>query len=513
MTDSKKYYDATAAIQVIGCVLNDPSLLDDTGKYTFSENDFINDFHKIIFGSLYNLYNNGTTRLNTKIIEDYLQNKPRSLAIYNANKGAEWLHNTFKEADLINFDYYYSRLRKMTLLRSYCEIGCDVSWIYNVDNVFDSELREEQDRRLDDYSLTEIADMIDNKITRIREMVINKDSDESCQIGDESEELYEELLTKPAIGYPLYDKIFDAIAMGGREGKFYLRSAATGVGKSRSAMADACWLACSEIYENNEWVSTGENIPTIFISVELDKTELQTMAWSFVSGVSETHILENNYAFGERERVLKAIQILKESSLYIEYFPDYSMKDIENCIKRNIVSHKCRVVFLDYITSSMKIIEEITRAAGGMKIREDQVLFLLSSKLKDIASTRNVFIFSSTQINGTYKTEKILDQTLLAGAKSIANRIDFGSIMLDCTPEDIESIQPILTEHPELGIPNIKCSVYKNRRGKINRVLLWMQADKGTCRYKTRFVTDYNLNWINQDEIISEKLDETNKEG
>ncbi len=35
-------------------------------------------------------------------------------------------------------------------------------------------------------------------------------------------------------------------------------------------MADACWMACSEVYENGGWVSTGsENIPTIFISVEL----------------------------------------------------------------------------------------------------------------------------------------------------------------------------------------------------------------------------------------------------
>lgn len=269
-------------------------------------------------------------------------------------------------------------------------------------------------------------------------------------------------------------------------------------------MADACWLACSEVYENGEWVSAGsENIPTIFISVELDKSELQTMAWSFVSGVPENHILENNYAFGEKERVLKAIQILKESSLYIEYFPDYSMKDIENCIKRNLRTHKVQCIFLDYITTSMKIIEEITRASGGMKIREDQILFLLSSKLKDIASTYNVFVFSSTQLNGSYKTEKIPDQTLLSGAKSIANRIDFGSIMLDCTPEDLEDIQSaILDQHPQLETPNVKCSIYKNRRGKINRVLLWMRADKGTCRYKTSFVTDYNLKLIEKREIF-----------
>ena len=124
-----KYYDTTAAIQVIGCVLNNPHLLDDDGTYSFSENDFSNEFHRVIFGSLHNLYNMGTTNLNTKTLEDYLQNRPNSLAIYNANKGAEWLHKTFKIAELENFDYYYSRLRKMTLLRAYDDIGLNVSWI------------------------------------------------------------------------------------------------------------------------------------------------------------------------------------------------------------------------------------------------------------------------------------------------------------------------------------------------------------------------------------------------
>ena len=198
-----KYYDTTAAIQVIGCVLNNPHLLDDEGIYIFNENDFVNDFHRVIFGSLHNLYNMGTTNLNTKAVEDYLQNRPKSLAIYNANKGAEWLYKTFKIAEIENFDYYYSRLRKMTLLRAYDDIGLDVSWIYNPDNLFDQELKEP----------------IENKITRVREMAIDNDTDESCQIGDEAEKLLEELETTPAIGYPLYDKIYEKIAMGARLGK------------------------------------------------------------------------------------------------------------------------------------------------------------------------------------------------------------------------------------------------------------------------------------------------------
>lgn len=724
-----KYYDSTSAIQVIGCILNNPHLLDEDGIYDFRTEDFNNEFHKVIFGSVYNLYNMGAEKLNTKVIEDYLSEKEHSFAIYKANHGAEWLHQVYEQADILNFNYYYSRLKKMTLLRAYDNIGLDVSWIYDPDNIIDLEKKQEQSKLLDNTPIEEIADMIDNRVLHIREYLVDGDMDESCQIGDDAEKLLEELKQNPAIGYPLYDKVSSDIAMGARTGKFYLRSAATGVGKAipndtliptpngwrkvgdikvgdylfaqdssptkvlavfpqpttkeiwkvtfadgrvaeccgehlweyfengkkrvegtqtiykrikkqkalknnfsvrvnspygnyiftksfvnslldieskcisfsrrrkervaifdkeffclrevallrglgmipqvthikngfyrvsysendfgllekflngeeviaptkylkivdikktsqktdmtcftvdnkdhlflmndfivthntRNAMADACYMSCSSIYENGEWVDIGEKIPTIFISVELDKLELQTMAWSFVSGVPENHILENKYDFGEYDRVVKAIQILKESKLFIEYLPDYNMKDIENCIKRNIRVNKCSCVFLDYITSSMKIIEEITRASGGMKIREDQILFLLSSKLKDIAGKYGVFIYSSTQLNNSFKQEKILDQGMLAGAKSIANRIDYGSIMVDMVPDDYEDLAGLLESHPELGVPNIKLSIYKNRRGKINRVICWQRADKGTSRYKTLFVTDYNLNLI-----------------
>ena len=724
-----KYYDSTSAIQVIGCILNNPHLLDEDGIYDFRAEDFNNEFHKVIFGSVYNLYNMGAEKLNTKVIEDYLSEKEHSFATYKANHGAEWLHQVYEQADILNFNYYYSRLKKMTLLRAYDNIGLDVSWIYDPDNIIDLEKKQEQSKLLDNTPIEEIADMIDNRVLHIREYLVDGDMDESCQIGDDAEKLLEELKQNPAIGYPLYDKVSSDIAMGARTGKFYLRSAATGVGKAipndmliptpngwrkvgdikvgdylfaqdssptkvlavfpqpekkeiwkvtfadgrvaeccgehlweyfengkkkventqtiykrikrkktlksnfsvrvnspygnytfaksfvnslldieskcisfsrsrkervatfdkeffclrevallrglgiipqvthtkngfyrvsysendfgllekflngeevlaptkylkivdikktsqktdmtcftvdnkdhlflmndfivthntRNAMADACYMSCSSIYENGEWVDIGEKIPTIFISVELDKSELQTMAWSFVSGVSENHILENKYDFGEYERVVKAIQILKESKLFIEYLPDYNMKDIENCIKRNIRVNKCSCVFLDYITSSMKIIEEITRASGGMKIREDQILFLLSSKLKDIAGKYGVFIYSSTQLNNSFKQEKILDQGMLAGAKSIANRIDYGSIMVDMVPDDYEDLAGLLKSHPELGVPNIKLSIYKNRRGKINRVICWQRADKGISRYKTLFVTDYNLNLI-----------------
>lgn len=51
----------------------------------------------------------------------------------------------------------------------------------------------------------------------------------------------------------------------------------------------------------------------------------------------------------------------------------------------------------------MKILEEVTRRSGGVRLREDNILFMLSIKLKDICNINDVFIFSATQLNGKKK--------------------------------------------------------------------------------------------------------------
>ena len=52
-----KYYDSAAVIQVIGATMLNPSLLEQDGRYFYNENDFMSDFHRIVFGCINNLNN------------------------------------------------------------------------------------------------------------------------------------------------------------------------------------------------------------------------------------------------------------------------------------------------------------------------------------------------------------------------------------------------------------------------------------------------------------------------
>lgn len=221
---------------------------------------------------------------------------------------------------------------------------------------------------------------------------------------------------------------------------------------------------------------------------------------AFLSNVEEDHILNGKYEGDEEDRVREAAKILAESPLYVEELPDFSLKDVEDKIKKNIRDHDVKYVFHDYIHTSLKILEEITRRSGGVNLREDNILFILSNKLKDICNTYGVFIESATQLNGDWKEAKIPDQNLLRGAKAIADKIDYGSILLNVTTEDIEALEPILSSNV-FERPTIKLSIYKNRRGKYKGVILWCKANLGCCRIQPMFCTSYDYEMISVDNM------------
>ena len=393
------------------------------------------------------------------------------------------------------------------MLRAYDAYGVDVSDIYDADNILDTKKKQIQEDLLDNSTLEQIADKIDNKIEMIRLKYVDDVGGEAIQAGEGIIELIDSLKEHPEVGTPLFGPLINTVTRGARLKKFYLRSAPTGVGKSRTMIADACYIACNEIYDERfGWIHNGTKEPTLYIATEQEKSEIQTMMLAFLSGVNEEHILNGTYERDEEERVRKAAQILTDSPLYIEELPDFSLKDIEDRIKKNIRDHDVKYVFHDYIHTSLKILEEITRRSGGVKLREDNILFMLSIRLKDICNQYGIFIMSATQLNGEYQNSETPDQNLLRGAKAIADKIDYGAILLPVKDEDLVKLDKILCTNV-FEQPTIKMSVYKNRRGRYKGIYLWCRADLGCCRVEPMFCTtyDYEMKSIDDIKIVLEE--------
>ena len=99
-----KFVDTTSIVQVIGCIYKAPQLLSYEDKYTITEQDFPDQFHKIVFGTIYNLYNLGSEKITLSSILDYLSSRPKSEAIFIKQKGEEWLIRAEENAQPSSFD-------------------------------------------------------------------------------------------------------------------------------------------------------------------------------------------------------------------------------------------------------------------------------------------------------------------------------------------------------------------------------------------------------------------------
>lgn len=494
---SNKYAEIPNLVQVIGCIFKNPKLLERDDKYKFNEQDFYDEFHQLVFGCMYNLWQLGAKEITLPAIEDYLTQRPKALATYKTNKGPEFILKAAEMANVNTFDYYYNRMKKMSLLRAYEEMGMDLTWLYNPDEVMDMKRKQAQEDWLDNATLADIYNKINDKIDSIKLQYVENVTDGGCQIGEGIDELIDSFAETPAVGYPLYDIYTSTTARGARLGKFYLRSAATNVGKTRAMVGDACFIGCSQMWslKENKWVTTGACQSVLFIATEQTLDEIQISAVACISGVEEDHIVMHEYFTGEWERIAKAKQLLKQSKIQFICMPDFSMDDVENMIKKHIRENQVEYVFFDYIHSSAKILTEIGGKSGVKNLREDNILFLLASKLKDIAVQYGVFVLSSTQLNADYQTSETPDQNLLRGSKAIADRIDWGGIMLETTKEDREKVEAFCKKN-SLPVPNVKMSIYKNRANKWKGVYLWMSTQTGICRFETLFVTDWACNII-----------------
>lgn len=504
-----------AVVNVISSLQKNPALvLDD--RYPLSPDDFPERFHKIIFAAIDHLAHNGVKHIDEIVVDDYLAQYPSQHKVFTENGGIEYLQKASEISEESNYEYYFTLLKKYSLLSKLQEQGFDISKYYCPDDLHIDTVQKAQDE-LDKSSLDQIIDYYDVKVAQLRSEYCSDNDVIECHISKGMDELKEELAQSPAWGLPMNSSKMTTICHGRRLKKLYLKSMGSGLGKTRISMSDACRLAIPQYYdpEKKRWVKTKCNESVLFITTELEMPEIQTMLWAYIACVPEDHITDNKYESGEEVRVKKAIEIIKASNFRAVYISNFDMADIESIIKRHKIQYGTEYVFFDYLYSSSKSFTEMASKARGFKLREDQSLMVFSEKLKSLCNKYNIHIDTSTQTNDDWKTAKNPDQSVIRGAKSIADKVDIGYIGLEPTDRDKEAIRKIM---PQLGLafneePNLVYHVYKVRRGKINHVKVFIHFNYGTLRTTDMFVTDRDYKLLDikgtNIEILLEQTDLT----
>lgn len=493
------YVNKQAIREILGSLLQEPSLI---REYKIVQNDFPETFHKLIFAAINNLYKNGAEIIDAVAIDEYLSHYETQYQVFTKNEGINFLEKIQEMALQSNFKYYYDQLKKFSLLRSYAENGIDVSEFFDPDEI-DPVTIEAQRKLLDEYSLQDIINHYKKKQLKIIAPFISTEGRDSKKAGVGGHEQKEKWKQDTAWGIGYSSAYLTTALHGVRKRRFNVKSAGTGVGKTRSSIADIGY-ACSPYYYDKaleKWCENpnGTYNGALYIGTEMELLEeIDPILWAYIADVPQDHIEFNMYEEGEEERVDKAIDILEhEANIWFEYVPEYDANTLEEVIEQHKLDHNIEYVWFDYISATVELNSEYaSESKVKMVVREDQVLANLSKKLKNFTRKFDVSIDSFTQVTGDFKNEANRDQTIVRGAKSIIDKADGAMIAMPPTEKELKKVEPITRELLNKPVPNLVYSLYKNRGGKWNKIKIWLYIDYSTMRVHDLFVTDYEYKLI-----------------
>lgn len=483
--------DDIATMNVIGALLRNPILL---SEVSIKEEDFNNNFTKNIFSAIYNLTALGADKVSIIDIDNYLQKYDMAYANFTKNNGICYLQDCLDICSLANFNYYAMRVKKFSLLRTLVRAEIGISDIYPT-NEDDPIISKKKLEAFDAMTLNDIITHVNRKISEV-EYAYNVSSSSGGALVTGLASLKDEFKKAPEVGPSLPGTNYNKICRGARKGKYYLNSAGTGAGKSRNMIGNACYLAFPKRYNwiSKTWEETGNQERVLIITTELTKDEVETIVMANVSGLNEEKILYATYTSEEEQVLDEAIKMIEDcSTLFIEQIPDPNIDEIKAVARRHININEIENLFYDYIYSSPNLLGEFR----DIKIREDVILTMLSTALKDIAVDNNIYVESATQLSGEYEQyDGIRSQIWLRGAKAIADKADAGCITCETTLKQKKSVQIICTTN-NLPTPTHVRDIYKLRRGRYKSVRIWGTIDLGTGRWEDFFVTNDSYKLIN----------------
>lgn len=466
--------------------MNKPQLLNDVDRYQIDPNEFPLPLDRYIYSSIYNLYAGGAESIHAVDIDTYLQTNDLAKKTIEENNGIAFIQDCEAYAEPENFAYYYNRFKKFSLLRELQKSGKDISQFY-----CDDPLNLDADKintKFEQLKPNDIINSLKGELATLENRFSTNSVVKKMKASDGIRDLVQDLKVKPEVGIPLQGDIFNTITRGGRKGKLYLRSAASGVGKSRTMVGDACSIAYPIRYEPKygKWISTGTPEKVLYVMTEQEMVEIQTMILAYLTGLNEEVFLYGTFSEEHLDRIEKAIKIMEDYDDYLlcAQVPDPCSSVVKNLFREYNFQFGVENFFYDYIFSSPAMLNEYRDLA----IREDVALRLFTTTLKNLAVELDAFVLTATQLSGLDEDHGgFKDQRYIQGSRAIYNLVDFACIMSCPAPEELKLVEGVQSRFN--FTPNLIIDVFKNRRGRWTKLRIWTRNDLGTLRRQDLFVT------------------------
>ena len=265
---------------------------------------------------------------------------------------------------------------------------------------------------------------------------------------------------------------------------------------TRNAVADACYLAYPFRYNSttSEWEQEGNSEKVLFIVTEQRFKEVKTMILAYLTDINAVRFKYADFNDRERAVITQAIHLMTkyEDNLILVKMPNPTIELVKTIVRENCIVHNIGYVFYDYIFIGPSLLNEFK----GFALRNDEVLLMFATALKDLAVELDVAMFTATQLNANGDDNRnIRNEGSLAGGRSTINKADNGAIMARPTKEELELLQPLYENNID-NKPNLVTDIFKVRSGQWTQVRIWSDMNLGTLRKRDLFITDSRLDPI-----------------
>lgn len=479
--------------QVLGSLMKHPQFLSEIDKYSLSLSDFSTKFEKFVFAAIQGLWQNGAPKITAFDIESYMEANAAAKKTFEQQNGLEYLQDIEEFSNVENFPYYYSKLKKLNLLRDLKKQGIDTSDFY-IEDLASPEAMD-INQRFEELSVSDIIVGIKKKLLTLESNYAGTEEVQEWDIADDIDELIDGFGEDGSVGLPIQGSIFNKVIDGAQRSCLTIRSGASGTGKTRNAVADACLLAFPLRYNSATgcWEQIGSNQKVLFIITEQTDKQIKKMILAYLSDINESKFKYGKFTTEEKKILTQAKQVMKEfsSNFILVRIPNPTIDLVKTKVREKVLLRDIGYVFYDYIFIGPALLNEFR----GFGVRNDEVLLMMATALKDLAVELNVCVFTSTQVNANADNNtNIRNESSLAGGRSTINKADNGAIMARPTKEELETLEPITSTY---GKPNLVTDIFKVRSGEWTQVRIWSIVNLGTMRRDDLFITDSRLEVIN----------------
>ena len=312
------------------------------------------------------------------------------------------------------------------------------------------------------------------------------------------------------VGGQLASPILTNLYRGWCKGHLLLRGAPSSFGKTLMSIMDLLMVGCLKIWNEDEQKFVDnpyyQGKAVLIHSEQKSFTEIQPRVVSVLAKINYSTILDGNYTKEEKQRLIEAGHILKESEFKIVNYPNFTSSGMrEKC--KQLALEGYEYFYQDYIWNNSYIISDMKKIMGLTNISEPNALLNFSNQLKMIAEEFDIAMATSMQLNDTYKTAEILDEGCLYASKAVKTKLDNGCITTYPKEKDIKQLDLLISKwnrkyntnnNFELIRPNMLTSCFKTRYGKYgDNVKIWSYIDKSIGKITDMFATDEHNNLIN----------------